>query len=324
MYFNENQVKQRTFSQSSKISTQSQYLELELNDRMNKYEDLEKDNSFNISYYDNIEFNFYNGEDKSDLFNFDKTDKTRGNNLNNNKENEYQDFLNSNSSSKKFNNEQLLREERLEREIAKRFKGNFFKQEYIEFIKEEIQFRYFKDDININYKKNIINKNLENSVSFQIGLKKVIEILIIILLFVNVLIKCNILSFVFLLILIITYNLKFVNIHLMFMVSFIVLILLIIQYIVFTSNLSYITNPFIHKEIILNVNQIFHIPWYKDYRWSTFYSFGTNRYQIMSIWLDVAIVLILYFYLEYFSYTIFREEDKNLELKIVNKKYFKK
>ena len=56
----------------------------------------------------------------------------------------------------------------------------------------------------------------------------------------------------------------------MFHTSFIVLILLAIQYIIFTSNLSYITNPFISKEIVLEVNQIFHIPWYKDYRWSTF------------------------------------------------------
>ena len=179
MYFNEKRVKNkisRTSSQSSQISTQSHYLEMELNDRMNKYEDLDIDDSFNMSFYENIKFNYYNDEDKNDLFNLDETDKTTSQNLNNNKENEYQDFLNGDSHSQKNSNELFLREERHEKEFAKRFKGYFFKQEYIEFIKEEKKYKYFKDDISINYKKNIINKNFENSVSFQIGLKKFMEI----------------------------------------------------------------------------------------------------------------------------------------------------
>ena len=322
MYFNENQSKNRvsrTFSKSSKESRQSKLLEIVLIENINKMDDLDINNSFDMNFYDNTKMDFFNDGNETELFNSDKSNKMISLNIINNK-----DFSNNDSNPQKNNNNLFIRMEKHEKMFAKRFKGNYFKHEYIEFINEEKKFHYCQDDININYKKNIINKNFENSVSFQIGLKKTIEIIIVILLFVNALIKCNILSFIFLLILIPTYRLKFINIHLMFRVSFIILFLLIIQYAVFTSNLSYITNPFINKEIILNVSQIFHIPWYKDYRWSTFFSLGTNRYQIISIWLDVTIIIILYFYLEYFSFTIYREEDTKLELKIVNKKYFTK
>ena len=319
MYFNEDlqKNKNRSFSRSSKISRQSKYLEIQLNEQINKIEDDDMNISFEMNAYDNIKLDFIDDENSSDIFN----DKTNLKNININKGNEYQEFLNSESSSQKNSSDLYIKEERHDKKMAKLFKEKYFKQEYVEFIKEKKLYRYWQDDFNIEYIKNIINKNLEKKVDFQIGIKKLIEILIIILLFINALSKCNILSFIFLLILIPTYSLKCINTHVMFHTSFMVLIILIIQYIVFASNLSYITNPFINKEIVLYVNQIFHIPWYKDYRWSTFYSLGTNRYQIISIWLDVLIILILYFYLEYFSFTIFREEDKTIDKKIINKKY---
>ena len=325
MYFNEDQQKNRTrnFSHSSKASRQSKFLEIELIEQINKLGDVDLSASIDLSY-DNIKMDFFDDENNSDIFNIDKTYKSNIKNVNVNKLNEYQDFLNSDSSSQKNSSDLYVKEERHEKRLAKRFKEKFFKQEYVEFIKEKKRYKYYQDDINVEYKKNLINKNFENIISFQIGMKRIIEILIIILLLINALLKCNIISFILLLILIPTYNLNFINTHLMFRISFIVLFLLIIQYIIFTSNLSYITNPFINKEIVLNINQIFHIPWYNDYRWSTFYSLGTNRYQIISIWLDVIIILILYFYLEYFSFTIFREENKILDLKIISKKYYKK
>ena len=322
MYFNEDQPKQRprSLSKSSIVSSQSKYLEIALIEHINKMEDENISNSFDMSAYDNIKMDFFNDENNnSELFNSDKTNMK---NINNN--NKYQDFLNSDSSSQKNSSDLYIKEEKHEKKLAKRFQEKYFKTEYVEFIKEKKKYRYFQDDINIEYKKNLINKNFENSMAFQIGLKKLIEILIIILLFINALTKCNILSFLFLLILIPTYSLKIINTHLMFHTSFIVLVFLTIQYIIFTSNLSYTTNPFISKEIVLEVNKLFHIPWYKDYRWSTFFSLGTNRYQIITIWLDVVIILILYFYLEYFSFTIFREEERSLDLKIVTKKYYKK
>ena len=322
MYFNEDQqkVRNRSFSRSSKFSRQSKYLEIELIEQINKMGEDELTNSFDMSAYDNIKFDFFDEENNSDLFN----DKTNVKNIYINKGNEYQEFLNSESSSQKNSSDYYIKEERHEKRMSKRFKEKFFKQEYIEFMKAKKHFRYFQDDMNIEYRKNINNKNFEINIAFQIGLKKLIEILIIILLFINALVKCNILSFLFFIILIPCYSLNFINTQVMFHTSFMVLFILILQYIIFTSNLSYTTNPFINNEILLNVNQIFHIPWYKDYRWSTFYSFGTNRYQIITIWLDVVIILILYFYLEYFSFTIFREEDRSLELKIINKKYLSK
>ena len=44
--------------------------------------------------------------------------------------------------------------------MAKLFKEKYFKQEYVEYIKQKKLFHYFQDDFNIEYRKNIINKNI--------------------------------------------------------------------------------------------------------------------------------------------------------------------
>ena len=300
---NENEIK-------SKISRQSKILEFELNNKINKLEESNITESSDISFYENVNNEFMVEENINDNDKIDIKEK---------------DFS-YNSKNKNEINIIFKKEEELEKKLNKRIMKNIFKKEYDEYSKlyQENKNNDYNDDINIEYKKNIINKLVESKMSFQLSLKKLIEIIIIILLFTNALIKCNVLSFIYLLIMIPAFKLNLINTYLMFRISFFSLIFLIIQYTLFISNISYTTNPFIDKEIVLNINQIFHLPWYKDYRWSTFFSLGTNRYQIITIWLDVAIILILYFYIEHFSFTVFIEGKKSQDLKIVSKKYNKK
>ena len=282
---------------------QSRILEIESLEQINKMGEINLNDSMDMSIYEKINKSVLD-EDNNDK-NFEKE-----------REENCQNKINENMIIKK--------EDSLMDKLNKRFIGNYFKSERIFYSNNHFGVQKYYEDINIRYKKNIINKNFQTDISFQMALKKFIEIVIIILLLLNAVSKCNILSFVFLLIIIPAYKLKFVNTFLMFRISFINLFLLLLQYIFFISNISYATNPFINKDIILNINNIFRLPWYKDYRWSTFFSFGTNRYQIISIWLDVIIILILYFYLEFFSYTIFIEKNKTLDLKIISQKYHHK
>ena len=61
MYFNENQAKNRvsrTLSSSTKDSRQSKLLEVVLMENINKIDDLDIDNSFDIDVYDNIKMDF--------------------------------------------------------------------------------------------------------------------------------------------------------------------------------------------------------------------------------------------------------------------------
>ena len=107
-------------------------------------------------------------------------------------------------------------------------------------------------------------------------MKKLIELIIIFLIFLNVLLKCNILSYMFLIIILFTYHQKNISTQLFFKISYLILFLLILQYSIFMSNLSYITNTFIDNEIILCVNNYLGIPWsnHLEYnnRWATFFS----------------------------------------------------
>ena len=304
---NEHEIKQKNIMRQSKI------LEVELINKINKFDDVNLNDSADISFYENVNNGLYEEKEENEIINNINKSNIKENDLNYQNINEKENVL-------------FKKEEKLENKLNKKFLENYFKDDYNKnvIIFHNLKNNDKKDDFNIEYKKNIINKKVETRISYQLSIKRSLEIIIVTLILINALIKCNVLSFVYLLIMIPAFKIDLINTYLMFRISFLALILLIIQYICFISNISYTTNPFISKEVVLNINQIFHLPWYTDYRWSTFLSLGTNRYQIISLWLDVAIILILYFYLEHFSFTVFIETKKSLDLKIISKRYYKK
>ena len=203
---------------------------------------------------------------------------------------------------------------------------NLGKKDKKEYLKEKKLFIFSQDDFNINYNITFRNKNVESSITIQAGVKKFIELLVVILITINAVLKCNIISFLLLIILVFTYSYDSLTTKRMFIVSFILLILLVLQYLIFVTNISYITNPFINNEIIIYITEIIKLPWSRKigYRWSTFFSLGTNRFQITSLWIDVAIILILYFYLEFFSYSIYIKDDQNRKIDKITTKYNQK
>ena len=200
------------------------------------------------------------------------------------------------------------------------------KKERKEFLKEKKLFIYAKDDFNIPYKQTFKNKNIESSITIQSGVKKFFELLVVILITINTILKCNIISFVLIIILITTYSYESLTTRKMFKISFVLLILLVFQYLLFVTNINYYTNPFINNEVMIYILEIKRnkITGFLGYRWSTFFSLGTNRYQLYTLWLDVIIILVLYFYLEFFSYSIYIKENENEKIEKITTKYNKK
>ena len=201
-----------------------------------------------------------------------------------------------------------------------------FKKEKKEYLKEAKYFYYSKCDFEFDYHEYFKIKNVESNLTLQKGIKKFLELLIVILIAFDAMMKCNIISFILIIILAFVYSYNSLTTKIMFNLSFFILILLVVQYLIFVTNISYYTNPFINEEVTNYITETLNIPWYVKigYRWGTFFSFGTNRYQIISLWIDISIILILYFYLEFFSFSIYLKDDLNKKTDKIMSKFIKK
>ena len=182
-----------------------------------------------------------------------------------------------------------------------------------------------RDDSSINYRSQRKKKYISYSLKLQIGIKRFIEVIMIVLILTSAVIKANIISFFFLVCVILTYSRKVMSTKIMFNISLAVLSVFIVQYILFVSNISYDTNPFTDNEVISYIEELFYVPWYKHFlgtRWGTFFSCGVVRYQLNALWIDVIILIILYFYLEFFSFTIYETENVEKQKKSFEKYNF--
>ena len=219
------------------------------------------------------------------------------------------------------------KKERIKRKLSFENKSlDMFKKEKKEFIRENKLFFYPKCDFEINYREYFKIKNVETKFFLQKAIKKFIELLIVILIAFEAMLKCNITSFILIIILGFLYSYNSLTTQVMFRLSFFVLILFLLQYLIFVTNISYYTNPFINQEVTNYITETLKIPWYVKigYRWGTFFSFGTNRYQIISLWIDISIILILYFYLEFFSFSIYIKDDQKKTSDKIMSKFNKK
>jgi hypothetical protein len=167
---------------------------------------------------------------------------------------------------------------------------------------------------------------MKYSLEFQIGIKKVLEEIILFLILFSGISKLNILSFVdFILVVIIYKNGN--KLKSIFYLACVYLIFFILQYALFTSNVPNISplteyNP--HIEILKEISENLGLPWYKESfgsKWGFFFSLGVNRYQIDTLWMDFIIVMIIYFYLELFSFSIFEKEFRSNSNKIAFSEY---
>ena len=143
-------------------------------------------------------------------------------------------------------------------------------------------------------------------------IKKFIEELIIFISLCLALSKLNIYTFIYFLvtfILIVTEKTMF-KFYLLYVFIYLGIVA---QSIFFLINISTKTSPREHEEKIFKIlNDTMSIPMYKEYfnlteKDAFFFGLGTNKSQVNLIWLEFFQIVIIYFYLNYFSYSIYQD-----------------
>ena len=152
--------------------------------------------------------------------------------------------------------------------------------------------------------------------------KNIFEEIMIFLLICTAISKLNIWSYVYLIFAIfLIYSDKSMQKY-YFLYCFIISTI-ILQSLIFVSNLHMDTDPNPDEEAINIMNRKFHIPWYRKNNYinetnfepiiniseqkAFFFGFGVSHSQINLIWMDFIEVVIIYIYLDYFSYSIYQE-----------------
>ena len=96
----------------------------------------------------------------------------------------------------------------------------------------------------------------------------------------------------------------------------------LIQSIIFISNLQINIHPHPLEQILSKMNERFKIPWYSQLgineKICYFFGLGLSHYDINLIWMELVEIIIVYIYLDYFSYSIYQEKKINISNKSEN------
>jgi hypothetical protein len=166
------------------------------------------------------------------------------------------------------------------------------------------------------FSKKLRKKNVK--LDYIIGLKQVIEELIVLFILLSAISKLNIYSLIYL-VLIIVVVIKGINTKVIYTLSIIICSLIFLQYSIFISNLNMNIDTRNTKTIFDILNKTIGVPWYQqlplfqnqeNIKIAFYLSFGTNMYQILKTGFDFFIVVLCFFYLERFSYLIFQENSQ--------------
>ena len=101
-------------------------------------------------------------------------------------------------------------------------------------------------------------------------------------------------------------------------------IAVLIQSFLYLSNLTEDTSVRDFKEIFTILEEIFGIPWYNKRfkkKWAFFYGLGVNEYQVKLICLEFLQIIVIYFYLDLFSYSIYQETLNKGEKSLQGQKF---
>ena len=155
--------------------------------------------------------------------------------------------------------------------------------------------------------RNVSLSNKKNKYKVIRGIKEVVEEIIIFLLLCNAITKINIWSFVYLGISIYFISVKKTMMKYYSLFCFIIF-LIFIQVIIFISNIKEEIDPTPDIKILDVIKQRLKIPWYKkSEKMGFFFGLGVTKSQINLIWMDFIEIVIIYIYLDYFSYSIYQD-----------------
>ena len=150
--------------------------------------------------------------------------------------------------------------------------------------------------------------------------KKFFEEIIIFLLICLALGKINIWTFIYLLITFFLIATKRTMTKFYILFCFIYIAILI-QSFLYLSNLTASTSIRDFDEIFEILKKNFNIPWYEDYRLGFFFGVGVNETQVKLICLEFLQIVVIYFYLDLFSYSIYQETLNRGETSVHGQKF---
>ena len=172
------------------------------------------------------------------------------------------------------------------------------KRNIIQFL--EIFKKASSSDVKLSYtnnKYNVIN-----------GVKQVFEEIISFLLICTAISKLNIWSFIYMIFaLFLILTKKYIKKY-YFLFCFIISSI-ILQNIVFVSNINPNTVQGEQIDILTKIKENLNIPWYTNYtddKNAFFFGLGVHSQQINLMWMDYIEVIIIYIYLDFFSYSIYQ------------------
>ena len=152
------------------------------------------------------------------------------------------------------------------------------------------------------------------------AIKETFEEIIIFFLLCNAITKLNLWSFIYISIAIylISTNKSMMKYYILF--CFIILAIFI-QVIIFISNIQEEIDPTPDNYILKVINENLNIPWYKKSKKIGFFlGLGMTKSQVNLIWMDFIEIVIIYIYLDYFSYSIYQNtQNKGSKNKGISK-----
>ena len=98
----------------------------------------------------------------------------------------------------------------------------------------------------------------------------------------------------------------------------------LIQSFLYLSNITKDTSIRDFDDIFIILNETFNIPWYKDYfeyNYGFFYGLGVTEQQVKLICLEFFQIIVIYFYLDLFSYSIYQETLNKGEKSLQGQKF---
>ena len=156
-------------------------------------------------------------------------------------------------------------------------------------------------------------------------LKKIFEEIIIFLLICIAITKLNILSFIYLIYSAYLTGGKKTMMKFYVLYCFL-LVLILVQSIIYISNISEKTCPDLNLDLLELLKNQLNIPWYNNYleledKFAFFYGFGVNKTQVLLILLEFVQVMVIYIYLDFFSYSIYQDITNKGEKKEAENKF---
>ena len=151
------------------------------------------------------------------------------------------------------------------------------------------------------------------------AIKEVFEEIIIVLLLCNAITKLNIWSFIYISIAIYLIKVEKTMMKFYYIFCFIIFVIFL-QVIIFILNIKKEIDPSPDEDALSIINETLNLPLYKNLTLGFFLGFGVTSSQVKLIWMDFIEVVVIYIYLDYFSYSIYQDvQNKGSSIKGISR-----